>query len=118
MTEKERIEKLEMQVAELTEKLKTSGKQIVEWRNMTAYINQQIEDIIGDTTCYSGAYQFKNALTTIVGKCFRKNTVMAMNRAEIEETKPFIDYVLNFTRTTREKYKEMDAVSGYERQNK
>lgn len=115
MTEQERIEKLEKQVAELTEKLKTSNKKIVEWHNMAAYINQQVDDIFGNATSISGGYQFKSGITAIVGKCFRKNTVMAMTKEEIEEAKPFIDYVLNFARTTREKYKKKDAVSGHER---
>lgn len=118
MTENERIEKLEKQVAELNEKLKTSNKQIVEWHNMAAYINQQIDEIFGNTTSRSGGYQFKSGLTTVIGKCFRKNTVMAMTKEEIEEAKPFIDYILNFARTTREKYKNNDSVSGYERKAK
>ncbi|MBY6758694.1 hypothetical protein HYH82_15480 [Clostridium botulinum] len=117
MTDKERIEALEKQVSELTEKLKTSGKQIIEWRNMSAYINQEIEEIFCDVTCHTGGAQFKGALTTIVGKSFRKNTVMAMNKDEIAEAKPFIDYILDFARTTRKKYENEQAISGYERKN-
>ncbi|NEZ94193.1 hypothetical protein EXM69_20210 [Clostridium botulinum] len=117
MTDKERIEALEKQVSELKESLKASGKQIIEWRNMSAYINQEIEEIFGDVTCLSGGSVFKTSLTTIVGKCFRKNTVMAMNKDEIAEAKPFIDYILDFARTTRKKYENEQAISGYERKN-
>lgn len=112
MTDKERIALLEEQVKELQEKLKSNEKPIIEWRNMSAYLEEKIKEIFNDPHT---AYQFRSGLTAIIGKSFRKNTVMAMTKEEIEEAKPFIDYVLSFAKEKREKYEKKDIVSGYER---
>lgn len=112
MTDKERIELLEKQVKELQEKLRNNEKPIIEWRNMSAYLEEKIKEIFKDPHT---AYQFRTGLTAIIGKSFRKNTVMAMTKEEIEEAKPFIDYVLKFAKEKREKYEKKNAVCGYER---
>lgn len=111
MTDKERIELLEKQVQELKALVGTKGRTIVEWRNMSVYLDERIKEIFKDP--YK-ANQFKTSLTTLISKSFRKNTVMAMTREDIEEAKPFIEYVLNFAKEKRDKYEKKDAVSGYE----
>ena len=45
MTDKERIALLEEQVKELQEKLKSNEKPIIEWRNMSAYLEEKIKEI-------------------------------------------------------------------------
>ena len=111
MTDKERIATLEKQVAELT-KLVTTTKSANPWNVLSKEIETELSKVVDETHLM---WSCKQAICTILGKSFRKNSVTMFDKENCEEAKEFINFTIDFIKKKREKYKNTESVSGYER---
>ena len=111
MTDKERISALEKQVADLT-KLISATKGAKPWNVLSKEIESELSKIVTDTQMM---WQCKQAICCILGKAFRKNSVTMLDEENCEEAKEFINFTIDFIKNNREKYKNPNAPSGYER---
>lgn len=101
MTDKEKIEALEKKVQELEEKVKS--KNISDWHSTSVYLDEKLSEIFKDSF---EAYRVKSAINTLLGKSFGKRTVMTMRSEELEQANSLIEYILDFIRETKARYKE------------
>jgi hypothetical protein len=108
----EKVQALESEVKDLKEN-KVVSRYETPWYQMTKYIEEQLDKNISTDSAFK--YKLKTAITSLVGKSFRKNNVMALNEAECEEAKKFIDFIINFMKETRKKSYVENAPQGYER---
>jgi hypothetical protein len=114
LTEKERIEVLEKQVAELKEMV-GNKKLVNNWQVLSNKVTEGLFEAFKTKRMDPHISQCKTSISCLVGKAFCKNNVNALTKEETEEAEPFIEYILNFMSETREKYVLKDCVSGYER---
>lgn len=90
MTDKERIEILELQVKEL----KLNLSRVTPWSLLSKNIDNELDLIFsGDT--YK-AYQVKSAITCLLNKSFKKTSVVVLNYQECEESKVLVRYILDY----------------------
>ena len=111
MTDKERIAALEKQVADLT-KLVTTTKSANPWNVLSKEIETELSKVVDEKHLM---WQCKQAICTILGKSFRKNSVTMLDEENCKEAKEFINFTLEFIKSKREKYKNPNAPSGHER---
>ncbi|WP_096635866.1 hypothetical protein [Clostridium cochlearium] len=119
MTDKERIDLLEKQVLELSKKLKQK-KIIKPWYELCEEINldKRLLEAFGTNENNPRVAQTRSSICCIIGKAFCKSSVLNLDTKECDEAKEFINYVINFIKDTRNKYKVSDPVRGYERKFK
>jgi hypothetical protein len=114
MSENERIELLEKEVAELKEQL-GSKRLVNNWAALRDNITNRLYDAFETKKMTPQIYQCQSAISCLVGKSFCKNNVTTLSKSEAEEAEIFVSYILNFLTETRKKNTLQDPVRGYER---
>ena len=94
MTDKDRIEALEKKVQELEEKIKS--KNVSDWHSTSVYLDEKLSEIFKNPF---EASRVKSAITTLI--------VMTMRSEELEQANSLIEYILDFIRETKARYKEV-----------
>ena len=106
------VQALRTEVKELKEN-KPMSKHETPWYGMTKYIDQQLDENISKDSYLQ--CKLKTAITSLVGKSFRKNNVTALDEEQCEKAKTFIDFIITFMKENRDETYKEDAPSGYER---
>lgn len=114
--EKQRIEALEKEVADLKKQM-SSKRYIKPWTAVSEFITDELFKAFETKDMNPKISQCKAAISCIVGKSFCKDGVLSLSSEEVSEAKPLVEYILNFIDETRKKYTRINPARGYERKD-
>lgn len=116
MTDKERIENLEKEVAFLKQRM--NDKRLSNnWSTLSKRIDEQLFIAFGTNGFTPQIAQCKSSISCLVGKSFCKSSVLSLSAKESEEAEVLVDYILDFMKSTRKRYALENPVRGYERES-